>query len=87
MERVDILKKAVDEYGKEAQLRMVIEECSELIKAVCKHLRNGGHEDDICEEAADVQIMIDQIRLMFGSTKEIESAKLERLAKKLGIDF
>lgn len=66
---------------------MVIEECSELIKAVCKHLREGSHEDDIREETADVQIMLDQLRFMFGSTSQIESAKLERLAKNLNMDF
>lgn len=36
---------------------MAIEECSELIKALCK-LSRGGSADDVIEEIADVHMKI-----------------------------
>lgn len=85
MDKTNLLKLAVEIYGIEAQCMMVVEECSELIKAVCK-LSRGGSIDDVLEEAADVQIMLDQIKIMFDSTNKfsgIECMKLERLENRL----
>lgn len=45
-----------DHYGYEHQKMKLIEECSELIKAIIK-----GDQDDIMWECADVIIMIHQI--------------------------
>lgn len=40
--------------------------------------------DMAVEEMADVQIMLDQLRIIFGrSTEEVEEAKLERLKNRL----
>lgn len=88
--REEILTRAVRTYGKEAQMKMMIEEMSELTKALCKIWRTdpGSPEEakaaqSILEEAADVQIMIDQIRIMFGSTEQIEAKKVDRLRFRL----
>ena len=40
-------------------------------------------EQNILEEAADVQIMLDQIRIIFGDTEEIEGKKVARLLSRL----
>ena len=37
----------------------------------------------VLEEIADVQIMLDQMRLIYGDTTEQEAFKLERLRKRL----
>lgn len=89
-ERSEILERAVRTYGPDAQLKMMIEEMSELTKAICKLWRTAPGsldeiqaKDAIIEEAADVQIMLDQIRIIFGDTEEIEAKKVARLLSRL----
>lgn len=88
-ERRGILKAAISTFGPMAQQDMMIEEMSELTKAICKHRRaNHGTEEsaafaNVLEEIADVQIMLDQMKLMYGSTAEYEDAKLARLRGRL----
>ncbi len=87
----ELFKQAVDKWGREPQIDMMIEECSELIKALCK-LKRAHHPsdtgvliNDICEELADVQIMAGQMRYIFGSD-EVDGwvdQKIERLQKLL----
>jgi hypothetical protein len=89
-ERTALLTKAIRAYGEPAQIDMAIEEMAELTKALCKIKRaQDGCEataaiGNAVEEMADVQIMLDQLRIIFHrSTEEIEEAKLERLAGRL----
>lgn len=62
-----ICRAAVNTWGMDAQIDMVIEEMSELTKALLKY-RRSTHEhfssrfDDIAEEHADVQIMLSQLQ-------------------------
>ena len=91
IDRGAVLAMAVATYGQVAQEDMMIEEMSELTKAICKLKRATSAEaakaadDAIIEEMADVQIMLDQMRLIFGSTAEAEGKKLERLQARLTI--
>lgn len=87
MDRIEILRKAVEAWGIDAQSDMCIEECSELIKALLKYRRakSAGMIAHIREEIADVQIMIDQMRLLYGNTEKEEAFKVDRLAERLGI--
>jgi hypothetical protein len=57
-------------WGLEKQLRMVQEECAELILAVSHYLRGreDGH-DNLIEELADVRLITDQIIHHFGKNK------------------
>lgn len=89
-ERTELLTRAIRVYGEPAQIDMAIEEMSELTKALCKVKRaHGGPETtaaigNVIEEIADVQIMLDQLRIIFGSDAGAEEeAKLERLAGRL----
>ena len=88
-ERLETLTRAVNTYGAEAQLKMMLEEMSELTKAVCKLWRakpgpaTEAAVDSIREEAADVQIMLDQLRIMFGGTEQAEAEKIDRLRCRL----
>ena len=89
MNRIEILQKAIDTYGISAQEDMLFEEMAELQKAVLKLRRvdsvTGALADleDVREEIADVQIMLDQMRLIYGDTAAQEVFKLERLRKRL----
>lgn len=85
-----LLIRAVKTYGQDAQMDMAVEEMAELTKALCKVKRAApGCEttaavSNVFEEIADVQIMIDQLRIIFGgSTIDIEDEKLRRLEKRL----
>jgi len=97
MNRQFLLQHAITTYGVAPQEDMVIEEMSELTKAILKHRRLGdkvsenGLERVACqshirEEIADVQIMLDQMRIIYGDTSENELYKLERLVERLGLN-
>lgn len=89
-ERRALLDRAITAYGAPAQIDMAVEEMAELTKALCKVKRVSCAEEakaaleNAVEEMADVQIMLYQLRIIFGrSTEEIEEAKLERLKNRL----
>ena len=89
-ERRALLDRAITTYGAPAQMDMAVEEMAELTKALCKIKRaQDGCEvtaaiGNVIEEMADVQIMLDQLRIIFHrSTEEVEEAKLERLKNRL----
>lgn len=84
-ERRALLDRAITAYGAPAQMDM-----AELTKALCKVKRVSCAAEakavleNVVEEMADVQIMLDQLRIIFGrSTAEAEEYKLERLKKRL----
>ena len=63
---------------------------AELTKAICKVKRAqagaemGAAVENVVEEIADVQIMLDQLRLIFArSTDEVEEDKLRRLLARI----
>lgn len=82
-----IYRDALDLWGFDAQVKMAIEEMAELIVKLAKVDRNsnGCSMDDVCEEIADVEIMMEQMRLIFGgpATDEIKREKLLRLALRI----
>ena len=76
--KAEILKAAIRLYGEPAQIDVAIEEMSELTKALCKVKRardTAGITEassNVVEEIADVQIMLDQLRINFGRDAEAE---------------
>ena len=78
-------------YGYEAQSRQLIEEMAELTQALNKKWRkenarlNLGYYDDtkaIIEEIADVQICMEQVKLLLGiSEKEIASTMESKIIR------
>lgn len=87
----ELLEKAIDTYGIEEQLLQTVEECAELIQAINKWRREKGWVerkdalDHLAEEAADVIIMMEQIKIILGETKINWwiDFKLQRLAERL----
>jgi len=60
------IKQIVDFYGKDSQVDITIEECSELIKALLKERRYPGSDRlAIIDEIADVEIMLNQLKIIF----------------------
>ena len=78
----DIIQKAIDSFGYENQLIKAKEELAELIVAICK-----GDIDNILEEITDVEIMLEQLKLIYDITpdmvKRIKEQKIARLALKI----
>ena len=78
-------RRAMDYWGKDAQLGMVAEECGELIVAVSHHHRGReGAAESLIEEGADALITIMQLRLLAPEKFDAAvSAKLRRLECRL----
>lgn len=89
-ERRNIMLRAIHRYGEAAQIDVAVEEMAELTKALCKVKRatpgatTTAAIANVIEEIADVQIMLDQLRLIFArSTEEVEEDKLRRLLSRI----
>ena len=92
----------IEHYGMEKQLDQLIEECSELIKAICKHKRYendrfNNYFDEVIEEMADVENLIEQFRgisleidIEIKETKEVkinrEIKRIEGTCKDIKLD-
>lgn len=81
-----IERQALSFYGSEMQTRMTFEEMAELQKELCKWWRGAQNRENIAEEIADVQIMLDQMTMLFELGKEVEdykSIKIRRLRERM----
>jgi pyruvate/2-oxoacid:ferredoxin oxidoreductase beta subunit len=86
MHEMSLLQRAIAKWGEDAQMKMVLEEMSELQKEICKLWRGKDNRDAIAEEVADVEIMLDQLELMLDIQYQVEQyrqKKLRRLQKRL----
>ena len=82
VEEIDIYKNAVKLWGKRFQSDMMIEEMSELTKIILKDRRGKATADDIISEMVDVQIMLNQMRVIMNDESKWErwkAFKLDRL--------
>ena len=89
-ENREFYKRCIDVWGEDAQIKMCIEEMSELTKELCKNWREGktGTPEqirNICEEIADVQNMADQMQMIFGEemVEQFRKEKIIRTQKRL----
>jgi NTP pyrophosphatase (non-canonical NTP hydrolase) len=84
MTALDICRSAVASFGKEAQTRKAVEELTELSLALQHSVKAKTSHDNICEEIADVKIMLLQLEIMYdheGCVSRWTGRKLERLEK------
>lgn len=85
----DVYSEAVRIYGKHSQLIMSMEEMAELSKELSKNIRGEHNADALAEEMADVEIMLEQLKIIFGNRAAVDikkSMKLQRLADRLASD-
>ena len=78
------VKRIADHFGYEKQKNMLIEEMAELIQALNKFDRKKNEEayENVIEEMADVELMIDQVRYLLDINKEaIEEIKAEKVKR------
>ena len=77
-----ICQLAVNVYGKTSQCTVCMEEMVEL----SKNLRGQDNTAHIAEEIADVEIMLEQLKLMFSIRDEVtqqRTVKLQRLDNRI----
>jgi hypothetical protein len=90
-EEKKLFEQAMEMWGTQAQLHMVIEEAAELIKATCKMERASSDRaealHDFIDELADVSIMVSQWVPEIGQERfdRARDLKMKRLAAKLEI--
>ena len=63
------LRKIIKYWGEDKQKIKAIEELSELQKEICKNLLNQNDDKKLEEEISDVQIMLNQLMIMFDVSK------------------
>ena len=82
----EILLDALEHYGERAQVDMMLEEMAELSKALLKlrraqKFREPGQwllMEDVAEEIADVQIVLDQMKMRYPMWDGFRRKKLQR---------
>lgn len=86
MDERQILGRAISLYGSEIQTVIAIEELSELQKELCKSLRGQTDRQHIAEEIADVQIMLEQMMILYELHYDVVTwrrKKVDRLRERL----
>lgn len=78
---VEVCRRAVNMWGRQSQLVICMEEMAELTKELSKNLRGQDNELGIAEEVADVEIMLEQIKLLYGIHNEVESVRAEKILR------
>jgi archaellum component FlaC len=75
-----VLKRALETWGEQAQMLMVVEEMSELMKEVLKNInRKKNNIDAIIEETADVEIMLEQLKENYKIIEKVEAYKKDKI--------
>ena len=72
-----VLKRALQTWGGQAQMLMVVEEMSELTREILKNVNRGkDNVAAIVEETADVEIMLEE---NYGIAERVAVYKAEKL--------
>lgn len=72
-----ILEATIRTYGVGNQLNKAIEELSELTRAIAR----CDDPENIAEEMADVEIMLDQLKLIFQNRSQVKLWRLKKLKR------
>lgn len=79
--RIEIYRQAWQKYGATSQCVVAMEECSELIKELSKAIRGEANGLHLAEEIADVEIMLEQIKLHFSIGIVVQGFKIEKIKR------
>jgi NTP pyrophosphatase (non-canonical NTP hydrolase) len=79
MNENEILTAAIKTFGEKPQEEVAIEECSELIQAICH--KHRGRKDNIAEEIADVEIMLEQLKIINNCAAEVNAIRRGKLTR------
>lgn len=76
---------ALEHYGVHSQIVKCMEECGELIQALARNMSGEENAENVAEELADVEIMLMQMKMVFGRQKvyRVRAQKLARLKMRM----
>ncbi len=75
-----ILKRALQTWGEQPQMLMVVEEMSELMKEILKNVsRKKDNIAAIIEETADVEIMLEQLKENYNIEDRVAAYKADKI--------
>ena len=80
----DFLKECIEYFGETKQQTVCVEEMAELTQQLCKFMIDHPNKsrDKVVEEFVDVQIMLNQMKIIFNITDgEVEDGKVFKLAR------
>ena len=80
MTEQELMQVAIYKWGISSQLDMAVEECAELIKAIQKYRRNSEYQP-IVEESVDVELMLEQLKIIFPAPELRANIRTEKLAR------
>ncbi len=86
-DRKKVYQAAMRKWGVDLQTMMAVEEMSELTKEICKIKRGKMDLDALADEIADVTIMLEQLREIYGLNDAVcdhMDAKILRLQSRVG---
>ena len=86
-DRKNVYQAALRKWGVDLQTMMAVEEMSELTKEICKIKRGKMDLDSLADEIADVTIMLEQLREIYGLNDAVcdhMDAKILRLQSRVG---
>lgn len=93
MTKKQVYEQLIEKFGVENQILKCVEELNELGQALCKVNSRDTNKalatKSVIEEIADVEIMLEQIKLILGieesDVKKMKSYKLHRTVRRYGI--
>jgi hypothetical protein len=81
----NVYDRIIAKMGRRHQMTVAIEELAELTKELTKAIRGKPNDMKISEEVADVEVCLDQLKLMFDAdgskTQMFKEFKIDRLWK------
>ena len=81
MADIDVYLEAIKTFGSLSQMVIVMEECSKKQKEVSKIIREKGNLENLAEEIADVEIMLEQLKLIFTLHDKVATKKGEKIER------
>ena len=93
MTKKQVYEQLIEKFGAENQILKCVEELNELGQVLCKLKSKSENKalviKNIIEEIADVEIMLEQVKLILGieesDVKRMKSYKLHRTVRRYGI--
>lgn len=85
MEYREKLTKVIRCKGKRHQMLKAVEELNELGTAIAKYLNlpNAVYETSVTEEMADVEIMLEQMKIILCNGEDVAEVKADKITRTL----
>ena len=85
-DRKKVYQAALNKWGADLQTMMAVEEMSELTKEICKIKRGKIDLDALADEIADVTIMLEQLREIYGLNDAVHDDATRKRAEPYPLD-